>query len=124
MPLLTILVFPPHSAFAQTPPPATPPTAPAATTPGSTKLTNPLGEGTTVEQLLGRAIQIITGVSGSVALLMFVYGGFTWMTSQGSSEKVKKGKQIFITATLGLIIIFGSYAMVNIVLSALKGNRF
>ncbi len=78
--------------------------------------------GASIQILLGRAIQIITGVSGSLALLMFVYGGFTWVTSQGSSDKIKKGKQIFTTATLGLIIIFGSYALLTIVFKALSGG--
>ncbi len=107
-----------------TPPPATnaaATNAPAAPPPPPTKLTNPLGDAS-VETLIGRAVQIITGISGSVALLMFVYGGFLWVTSQGSSDKVKKGKQVFISATLGLFIIFGSYALVKFVLDAIGGE--
>ncbi|MCK4539930.1 hypothetical protein KAU09_02120 [Candidatus Parcubacteria bacterium] len=40
----------------------------------------------------------------------FIYGGFTWMLAAGSSEKVQKGKDILIWATLGLVVIFSAYA--------------
>lgn len=85
----------------------------------SRKLTNPLGEGTTIQTLIGRAINIFTGVSGSVALLMFVYGGFLWLTSGGSTDKIAKGKKVFMWSTVGLLIIFGSYAILRALFQAL-----
>ena len=103
------------SASAATPCGASDPSASTQT------LTDPFC-GASIQILLGRAIQIVTGVSGSLALLMFVYGGFTWITSQGSADKIKKGKQIFVTATLGLVIIFGSYALLTVVFKALSGG--
>ena len=77
------------------------------------KLINPLGEGTTIYQLIGRIIKALLGLSGSAALLMFVYGGFQYLTSAGDSNKVKKGKDTLINAVLGLAIIFGSFVIVN-----------
>lgn len=82
------------------------------------ELSNPLGT-SDFRVLAGRAIRIVTGISGSIGLLMFVYGGFTWLTSGGSPEKIKKGKQIFVTAALGLIIIFGSYALLRALFASL-----
>ena len=38
------------------------------------------------------------------------------MTAAGSNEKVQKGKDILIWATVGLVIIFTSYALVRFVL--------
>jgi len=35
-----------------------------------------------------------------------IYGGFNWMTAAGNAEKVEKGKQILVWATIGLIVIF------------------
>lgn len=62
---------------------------------------------------------LIVGITGSFALLMFVYGGFMWVTSAGSAEKVKKGKQIFTYAVIGLIVIFGAYAFLTTFINAL-----
>ena len=38
------------------------------------------------------------------------------MTAAGTAEKVEKGKQILVWATIGLIVIFTSYALVRFVL--------
>ena len=66
-----------------------------------------------------RASRIILGVVGSLALLMFVYGGFMFLISTGSSEKVGKAKSILIAATIGLIIVFASYVIISFVLSTM-----
>ena len=53
---------------------------------------------------------------------MFVYGGITWMTSSGSPEKIKKGRDIIIWSVIGLAIIFFSYALVNFVIFDIIGG--
>lgn len=88
---------------------------------GSTNcLTNPLGSINTPQQLIGKIINAVLGVVGSLALLMFVYGGLTWMTSSGSQEKVKKGRDIIVWSAIGLAIIFASYGLVRILLNSVK----
>jgi len=82
-------------------------------------LNSPIGS-TTVEALVGKLINTAMGVVGSLALLMFVYGGFTWMLSAGSSEKIKKGKDIVIWSALGMVLIFMSYALVRFVLETIQ----
>ena len=61
----------------------------------------------------------ILGISGSFALLMFIYGGFTWVTSAGSEERITKGKTIVRNAVIGLVVVFLSYGIINFALSAL-----
>ncbi len=80
------------------------------------KLCNPLGTDS-VQVLIGRVINAVLGVVGSIALLMFVYGGLTWMTSSGSQERVKKGKEIIIWSAIGLIVIFGAYGLVSFIIN-------
>lgn len=79
--------------------------------------TNPIKGADNVNQLIGKVINAVMGVVGSLALLMFVFGGLTWMTSGGSQEKVKKGKDILIWSALGLIIIFSAYALTNLIIN-------
>ncbi|MHB8904076.1 MAG: hypothetical protein ACYC40_03165 [Patescibacteria group bacterium] len=83
-------------------------------------LTNPLGTISTPQALIGRIINTVLGIVGSLALLMFVYGGLTWMTSSGSQEKIKKGRDIIVWSAIGLAIIFASYGIVKILLSSVK----
>jgi hypothetical protein len=57
----------------------------------------------------------ILGMVGSAALLMFIWGGFQWLTSQGESAKVAEGKKIMTAAVIGLVIVFSSYIMIKFV---------
>ena len=83
-------------------------------------LTDPLGFGaddTAPQKIIGRVIAAALGVVGSLALAMFIYGGFTWMLSGGNATAVEKGKNILIWATIGLIIIFFAYGLVYFVMN-------
>lgn len=84
---------------------------------GTRCLKNPL-QVKTFPELIGRILNAALGTVGSLALLMFIYGGFLWLTSGGSADKISKGKQIMTWAGLGLILIFASYALVRFVLAA------
>jgi len=88
------------------------------------QLPNPLGTGaekTNIPTLLGNVVNAILGIVGSLALVMFIYGGIIWMTSSGNAEQVTKGKNIVIWATIGLVVIFSAYALVNFVLTKALG---
>ena len=69
---------------------------------------------------------IIFGLIGSVVLVMFIYGGFTFMTSAGSKERVAKGKTIIIQSVIGMAIMFLSYTIVGFVFAMLgiSGNFY
>lgn len=112
--LFFFLIIPFESSLATGTPPRSNPADPA----NPVTLTNPMGT-SDPDIIIGKIIGAILGVVGSLALVMFIYGGFTWMTAAGSSEKVKKGKDILIWAVLGLVVIFASYAIVRFVLSGL-----
>lgn len=84
-------------------------------------LENPLGT-TSLYELIGRLIKALLGLSGAAALLMFVWGGFLWLTSRGESAQVTKGKDTLKWATFGLIVIFAAYMLVNLVITAMVGT--
>lgn len=52
-------------------------------------------------------------IVGGLALLMFVYGGFVLIISQGSSEQIDKGKNAMVAAVLGLVVAFGGYLLIQ-----------
>ncbi len=87
----------------------------------TTCLDNPLGEGVnTPQEVIKNVLTGVLGIVGSLALLMFVYGGFTWMLAGGNAENVKKGRDILMWAAIGLVVIFTSYAMVDFVITTIK----
>ena len=69
-----------------------------------------------VQELLGRVISTVLGVLGSVALVMIMYGGLTFMTAAGNAEKRKKAGSLLVWSVLGITVIFASYAIVSFVL--------
>jgi len=92
------------------------------TTTMAATLSNPL-QTTNLRVVITRLIQAVLGVTGSVALLMFVYGGFLFLISQGKPESVKKGKDTMTWAILGLAVIVGAYAIVSALVIALETGQ-
>lgn len=66
------------------------------------------------ENVIGRIISVAMTIMGSIALVMFIYGGFVWMTAAGDSAKVSKAVHILVWSTLGLIVIFLAYILTNL----------
>jgi len=62
--------------------------------------------------LLGGVSKLILGLTGSLALLYFVYGGIVLLTSGGNESRITNGKTILSHAIIGVIIIFGAYLLV------------
>jgi hypothetical protein len=58
-----------------------------------------------VAEFISRAIRMVIGFVGALALLMFVYGGVMWMTA-GDSKRVDTAKEILKNSTIGLVLIF------------------
>lgn len=79
---------------------------------------NPLGT-TDPRVIIAQVIQGIFSIIGSLSLLMFVYGGFLWITSMGESKRIERGKTIIVWTVAGLAIMASSYVIVNAVINGL-----
>ncbi len=94
-----------------------PAAAPAGPTSPGVGLPNPLGT-SDAHVIIGRIIKTFNGFAGGIGLLMFVYGGFIWLTSFGNPERIKKGQDLLLWATLGLVIMFSSYIVARYIITA------
>ena len=72
---------------------------------------------TDILQILVNIMTFIIGITGSVFLLMFIWGGVTWILSGGNPNRLQVGLDTIRDAIIGLLIVFGSYIIVNAVLS-------
>jgi len=79
---------------------------------------NPTGE-VDFYKILGGIIRYVMGFLGGLTLLVFMIGGFMWLTSAGNDEQVKKGTQTMVWAVIGIFIVFSSYAILNLVITGL-----
>lgn len=53
-----------------------------------------------------------------ITIAFILYGGFTFITSNGSSDKVAKGKNMILNAVVGLIICIVASAVIGFVIGA------
>ncbi len=80
-------------------------------------LVSPFGGTTDVPTIVGYIIRAILGLSGVLALAMFIYGGILWLISGGNPGKVTKGRDTLVWAALGLVVLFTAYTLVATVVS-------
>ncbi len=95
------------------------------------ELTNPV-EGTSenkkgnadIRVILGNVVAKALTVLGSITLAIFVIGGVFYLTSRGNQEQIKKGTDTMLWAVIGLLVIFSSYAMLNLLLGGLTNEGY
>ena len=54
-----------------------------------------------------------------VATLLFAVGGFFFFISAGSSTRLERGKQIITATIIGLLIIYGAWLFIGLLLNSL-----
>ncbi len=73
-----------------------------------------------VQSVSKMVINVIFSLTGSAALIMYVVAGFFWMTAMGNSKQVDKAKHIFIWASVGVVVMFSSYIILNFLFGSLS----
>jgi len=64
-------------------------------------------------------INFILGLLSLLAVCLILWGGFVWMTSGGSEEKIATAKKILINGAIGLVIILSAWGIAYFVLNKL-----
>jgi hypothetical protein len=84
----------------------------------SVVLPNPISCGSFICLFLSVIRLLLAGI-GLFGLVMFMWGGFLMLTSQGNAERIQKAKETLVWATLGIMIILGSWVLLRFVLTTL-----
>jgi hypothetical protein len=74
------------------------------------------GDESGFNDLLAQIINIISVIVGVVAVIMIIYGGFRYITSGGTAEKVTAAKNTILYGIIGLIIVALAQVIVRFVL--------
>lgn len=70
-----------------------------------------------VNSLISDVINVFSVIVGIVAVIMIIVGGFHYITSGGSDEKVKKAKNTILYAIIGLVVVALAQIIVKFVLN-------
>lgn len=88
-------------------------------------LTAPTGDGldptlkrvSSAREFIISTVNFVLSFLGIIAVIVVIYGGFLYVTAAGDEEKTGKGKKSITFAVIGIVIIIGSYALVNTVIN-------
>lgn len=69
-----------------------------------------------VEQIIGITNFVVSFV-GPIAVLMLLAGAIMYIVSRGEEEQMNKAKRLILAAVVGIVLIFGAFAIVNVVIS-------
>jgi len=70
--------------------------------------------------VVGKVTKAVLSILGLVALIIFIFAGFQWMTSGGNKEKIQGAQKLMSSAVIGLVIIILAYAIVIFVVDSLS----
>lgn len=57
--------------------------------------------------------QWFAGAAGVLAVFMMMFGGFQWLTAAGNAGRIGQAKETITGAIVGLILLLGSYVLLN-----------
>lgn len=81
-----------------------------------------LAEGS-VESIIVSILNWVTGILGVVLVALLVYGGVTYMISQGNQEDIDKAKRILTYAIIGMVVVAAAYIIAQFVIGALTATN-
>lgn len=95
---------------------------PLATSAAAAGLTNPLegAGGTSIPAIIGNVVKALLGLSGAVALLVFVWSGILMIVAAGNPKQIQKAKASLVWASIGLVVLFTAYTLVATLIRALS----
>lgn len=67
------------------------------------------------EALFARLLYYILGFAAIVVFVMFLLGGFKWLTSAGNPKNVESARNTLTYAVVGLIVILFSYIILVLI---------
>lgn len=69
--------------------------------------------------LVGSYVTVFLGFVGTIAFVIFLYGGFLWMTARGNEDQVAQAKQYLFNGTIGVVVIVLAYSAAYFITSQL-----
>ena len=87
----------------------------------SSAIINPI-KYNTFPEVFAAIVSFLKTFGGPVAIIMFLYGGFLYLTSGGSQEKVKMAHRTMTWSAVGLGVIYIGSAFVSIICAFLQAT--
>jgi hypothetical protein len=83
---------------------------------------NPFGANSSIWDIIGRVINFLYYIAIIAGTFAIIYAGYLFLFSAGEIEKVKIAKKLIIYALIGIIVVFLSKGIINILLKEVLGS--
>jgi hypothetical protein len=70
-----------------------------------------------VAQITG-ITNLVVSIAGPIAVLMLIVGAIMYATAGGEEEKMSQAKRLIIATLIGIIIIYGAFALVSSIIAS------
>ena len=75
-----------------------------------------------IGDIVGTLVSFFFMIAVVAALLYLIWGGIKWLTSGGDKAAVQGAREHIVAAVIGLMIVFLSYFILNLVVGFFLGN--
>ncbi len=73
-----------------------------------------------LRDVIENIVRIVLGFLGVIFILLLMYAGWLWMTSQGDEKKISRAKAIIVSSIIGLIITVAAYAISAFIVTSIQ----
>ena len=87
------------------------------TTPGITDGIGTKRDWSALNTLAMNIYRILLAVFSSVAVLMIIWGGVTYITSNGNPDKTERAKKIITYAIIGIVVVTSTWLLIKLTAS-------
>lgn len=78
-------------------------------------VSDPAGVMVQLARLIGLLVNALLTFLGVIFMLLIIYAGFRWMLARGNESAVEDAKHTITSASIGLVIVLGAYALVQLI---------
>ena len=78
------------------------------------------GTPTDVRTIVINVVKVFLTLIGIIFMVLILLAGYTWMTSQGSEDKINEAKSRLKTGVIGLIIIIAAWSITHFVVRYIR----
>ena len=89
---------------------------------GGISISNPLGEGATIETLIVNIIDFLVLIAIPILTLVILYAAFLMFTAGGKEEQFKQGKTALLYALIGFAILLASEGIARLIEAVITGQ--
>lgn len=82
---------------------------------GAQTITGPLQGITTIGDVISKVLLFLFPAAGLILLFVLIWGGFDFITSQGSPEKIKSAWAKITTGIIGFVMLVFSFLIVRLI---------